>query len=486
MLSKKFSDLSAYRSTEHEGYKLLPFRFSALDDHRYVISNMVGEYRVVTRDEVDSIINHKVIPGSDFYDELKSNHFIYDYDSDAAIKLLAIKYKTKLNRIAQFTALHIFVATLRCDYSCPYCQVSRQTEDKQSFDMTEEIADQSLDLVFKSPNKNIKIEFQGGEPLLNWPIVKYVVEKAEALNQSFKRNLQFVIATNLTFLDEERIDYCKKHRIHISTSLDGPARLHNKNRPRPGKNGHQLVIDAIKSVKQTLGRERVSALMTTTLESMEAPREIIDEYIKCGFNEIFLRPLSPYGFAVHTGQINKYTISKWLEFYKKGLEYIIEVNKQGYPMREIYSSIVLKKMLTSQDPGYVDLQSPSGAGISAVVYNYDGDVYASDEARMLAETGDKALRLGNVFENTYEEIFGSDHLMDAIEQSVAISSPICQDCAFVPYCGSDPTYHYATQKDFNGNKAISSFCQKNIGVFRHLISIMEDNPEAKKIITNWI
>lgn len=486
MLSRRFKDLSHFRVTELEGYKLLPFRFTELDDQRIVISNIVGEYKVITRDILRNIINHKIESSSEFYDELKSMHFIYDNDSNSALKLLGIKYKSKLHRISQFTALHLFVTTLRCDYSCPYCQVSRQTEDKQAFDMTESTADKSLDLVFKSPNNNIKIEFQGGEPLLNWSIIKYIVEKAEQINKNHHKNLQFVIATNLTYFDSDKIEYCKSHNIHVSTSLDGPANLHNKNRPRPGKNGHQIVVDTIKSIKENLGRNKISALMTTTLESISSPKEIIDEYIRCGFNEIFLRPLSPYGFAVHTGQINKYTTKKWLDFYKEGLDYIIEVNKNGYPLREVYSSIVLRKMNTSQDPGYVDLQSPSGAGISAVVYNYDGDVYASDEARMLAETGDKKLRLGNVHKNSYEEIFGCDELMDAIEQTVSISSPICQDCAFVPYCGSDPTYHYATQRDFNGNKAISSFCQKNIGVFRHLITLMEDNPQAKNIISKWI
>ena len=61
-------------------------------------------------------------------------------------------------------------------------------------------------------------------------------------------------------------------------------------------------------------------------------------------------------------------------------------------MVEQYSAIVLKKMLTNDDPGYVDLTSPAGIGIGAIVYNYDGDVYASDEGRMLAEMGDRTFR----------------------------------------------------------------------------------------------
>ena len=89
--------------------------------------------------------------------------------------MLALKYRTKAQKISQFTALHIFVVSLRCDYTCQYCQVSRQTDDKTAFDMSEETANRSLDFVFKSPSPAIKIEFQGGEPLLNFEIIKHVV-----------------------------------------------------------------------------------------------------------------------------------------------------------------------------------------------------------------------------------------------------------------------------------------------------------------------
>ena len=62
---------------------------------------------------------------------------------------------------------------------------------------------------------------------------------------------------------------------------------------------------------------------------------------------------------------------------------------QGTPFLETYAQLLLTKILTPYPTGYVDLQSPAGAGIGVAVYNYDGDVYVSDEARMLAEMGDR-------------------------------------------------------------------------------------------------
>ena len=129
--------------------------------------------------------------------------------------------------------------------------------------------------------------------------------------------------------------------------------------------------------------------------------------------------------------------------------------------------------------------SPAGIGIGAVVYNYDGDVYASDEGRMLAEMGKPKFKLGNVLENTYEEIFLSDALLDPLEDSYADSVPMCHDCAFQPFCGSDPVFHYATQGDTVGHKPTSEFCMRNMAIFKRLISMMRD-PEIKRIFMGWV
>lgn len=484
-LPKRFVEAENFRQTELTGYRLLPMRFTALDGKRYVVSNMVGEFLIVDRECLESIVRKQLPIGSEVYYELKSRHFIQDADSSVAIDLLALKYRTKLARIAQFTSLHMFVVTLRCDYTCAYCQVSRQTEDNAAYDMSEETAAAAVDTTFRSPAPAIKIEFQGGEPFLAFDRIRSIVARAEDRNGSEKRNLQFVIATNLSLLSDEIMDYCDRHNVFLSTSLDGPADLHNRNRPRPGKNGYALTVEGIKRVQARLGRDRISALMTTTERSLSRAREIIDEYVSLGFRSIFLRPLSPYGFAVTTGQVEKYDTDRWLSFYQEGLAYILELNHAGYPMRETFASIILRKMLTPQNPGYVDLQSPTGIGISAIVYNYDGGVYASDEARMLAEMNDQSFRLGKLGQDSYEQMFLSNTLLDALESGVAESSPMCSECAFVPYCGADPVYHHATQRDLTGNKALSGYCTRNMAIFRHLISLMEDSPRDREVLLRW-
>jgi len=482
-LAKKFK--APEKFIEVSSYNFLPFRFSRFDS-RYLLTNEVGEYLFLSNEQFLAFTRHKLKYSEAIYLDLKCKHFLIDSDSDVSIDLLSLKLRTKYQAIKQFTSLHLFVVSLRCDYSCPYCQVSRISENKTQFDMTEETALLGLDFVFKSPSGAIKIEFQGGESLLNFELIRFIVEEASSRNKVEKRDLVFVIATNLSFIDNDVLHFCSEHNIFISTSLDGPQDLHDKNRPRPDKNGYDLTVNGIRNVQRSLGVDKVSALMTTTESSLSRVRDIIDEYISHGFDSIFLRPLSPYGFAVKTKSIHKYNAQRWLDFYKEGMEYIFELNRNGIPFREEYSSIILKKILTPFNPGYVDLQSPAGVAISAIVFNYDGDVYASDESRMLAEMGDKEFKLGSLNNDSYEEIMTSEKILSLLSETMTEGMPMCTDCVFMNYCGSDPVYHYATQKDIIGHKSRSGFCEKNMGVFKYLLGILGEDASRANTLRGWV
>ena len=282
----------------NKNYTLLPFKFERLDEDEVILTNMVGQYMKLSREKLNDFVLHKLDKYDKDYKSLRSKHFLAEESDKASYELLSLKVRTKYSNLRNFTNLHMFVVTLRCDHSCQYCQVSRQSENKAAFDMTIETADKSLDLVFKSPNPSIKIEFQGGEPLLNFELVKYIVLKAKSINIIEKRNLQFVVTTTLVLLTDEILEFCKEHSIYLSSSLDGPSDLHNKNRPRPNANSYELFVKGLYKARDVLGIDSVSALMTTSPSSLPRVKEIIDEYLRLGFNGIFLRHLSPYGFAL--------------------------------------------------------------------------------------------------------------------------------------------------------------------------------------------
>ena len=478
----EFQQIESYHPSSHK-YQLLPFRFTELNDVSFVVTNLAGEFVVLPKELIPRLINHELSDDNSFYIELRARHFLVDESTTIARDLLAIKLRSRYERLADFTGLHMFVVTLRCEHSCHYCQVSRQSDNKLQFDMSLADADAALGLTLRSPSPAIKIEFQGGEPLLNFDLIKHIVCEAE--RRGTHKRLAFVIATNLALVDREILAFCQEHEINISTSLDGPRDLHNANRPRPGNDSYEKTITGIRLVREFLGKDKVSALMTTTEASLGRIRNIIDEYLSQDFGGVFLRPLSPYGFAIKTKAYMRYNTDRWLDFYRQGLEYIIALNKQGIAFTEFYASTILAKMFTSRDPGFVDLMNPSGIGIAGVVYNYDGYVYASDESRMLAETGDQHFQLGHVRQNSYADIFLSPKLIEPLEDSFTFSNPMCHDCAFDPYCGADPVFHWALYKDHVGRKPESEFCRRNMAIFRHLITLMESDLFVKQLFLKW-
>jgi len=447
----------------------------------------VGEYLFVSPSTLHEFVQHRLSPTGAIYRELKRKHFLLDSASEGALELLAAKYRTKKSFLRGFTGLHIFVVTLRCEHSCPYCQVSRVSADRTRYDMSPETAHKAIDVMFRSPSPDLKVEFQGGEPLLNFELIQFIVEAVEARNRKERRDIQFVVATNLALLTDEMLEFFRKFRVFLSTSLDGPESLHNANRPRPGNDSYKLTVDGIRRARAALGEDTVAALMTTTRRSLAYPREIVNEYVTQGFRSIFLRPLSPFGFAAKTGQSIGYSMNEFVCFYEAALGHILDLNGQGVDVRETYAQLILTKILTPFATRYVDLQSPAGTGISVAVYNYDADVYASDEARMLAEMGDCSFRLGNLHRQSYEELFGGRLLRSVIANSCVESLPGCCDCPYQVYCGSDPVFNYATHGDVVGHRPTSDVCTKNMAIITLLLRLLEEgDSETTKILRSWV
>jgi len=485
--NRKFKDIDFYNQ-ENGNYFLLPFRFHRLNLAKEVLVNEVGDHLVVPAGTTQKIVTRKLSKENDFnlFGDLIANFFISEEKIPPLIDILATRYRTKKSFLDNFTALHIFVVSLRCEHTCHYCQVSRVTQDKDKYDMSRDHINKGIDLMMRSPNPYVTMEFQGGEALLAFENVVYAVERVKELAPKYNKEVSFVICTNLAVMTEEILDFCKTNRILISTSLDGPNYVHNENRKRPGKNSYELTIKGIDLSRSMIGKDRVSALMTTTNLSLEHPVEIVEEYYKQGFRNIFLRPISPYGFAVRNEIKNKYETNKFLAFYKKAFGRILDYNFNGEFFSEDYATIILRKILTPFPVGYVDLSSPTGSITNVIVFNYDGAIYASDESRMLAEMNDFTFKLGHLDTHSYEDIFYSDQAKNIVQNGINESLPGCADCAFQTYCGADPIHNHATQGDMLGYRPTSTFCQKNMEIIRFLIEMMDSDKRIKKIFESWV
>jgi His-Xaa-Ser system radical SAM maturase HxsB len=352
--------------------------------------------------------------------------------------------------------------------------------------MSPETAIAAVDRMFETPSPNLTVEFQGGEPLLNFPRVRQIVDLIEHRNCSEHRSIVFTISSTLHHLTDEILSFFREHDFQVSTSLDGPAWLHDANRPTPTKDAHARTISGIEWARKVLGADKVSALTTLTRRSLKHPEAIIDEYVRLRFPSIFLRPLSPFGFAVKAERKIGYGMGDFVHFYDRALSHILKLNRGGVALEEAYASILLTHILTPFSSRYVDLRSPTGAGFGTLVYNYNGSVYPSDESRMLAEMGDDTFLLGNVHQS-YPGLMASPAMGILRRSGVAEDLPGCADCAFVPFCGADPVHMHATQGSAIGNPLASAHHQRHMGLFQILFRYLENaDPEVMRVFVGWV
>ena len=202
---------------------------------------------------------------------------------------------------------------------------------------------------------------------------------------------------------------------------------------------------------------------------------------------MFLRSLNPYGLAAEKPEELGYSMSYFSQKFEDTLDYIIDLNLKGTNFSEFFTTLLLTRILTPFSTGFVDLQSPSGAGISGVIYDYNGDVYPADEARMLSRMGDKRFLMGNVFTDSFADIFGGATLREIVNKSIVEVMPGCASCVYRTYCGADPIRSYLETGDVMGKRPGSSFCEKNKAIFEIIFrKLREQDDDVMDVFWSWI
>src|SRR5216684_5709900 len=147
-------------SAATEDLSLLPFNLERTGTNQYLVSNMVGDFIRLTEEELNRLVDLRIRPGDGLYEKAYAAHLITGANQKAQRQLLAARLRSRMSFLQQVTPLHIFVVTLRCEHSCPYCQVSRQSTDRSRFDMSEETARRALDIAFASRRRESKLSFR--------------------------------------------------------------------------------------------------------------------------------------------------------------------------------------------------------------------------------------------------------------------------------------------------------------------------------------
>lgn len=468
------------------------FRFKKFNDKNFLITNDIWKYAYLSNNDFSNLMEWNYSKLND-YAYLVENGFIIDkwVTEEDYINKMSEAYSLKNHFVGEWATLHMIIVTLRCNHKCKYCHAAVAPVTATEYDMTLEVAQKTVDTIFYSRANNLTIEFQWGEALLNYDIVQFIVDYSIEKAHALKKNLTFSLVSNLTLLTEAKLKRLLDKWVDICTSLDGNEMIHNYNRAWYEWNSFNKVTYWMKRLddeKQKRWMWRVGALLTATKETLPNYKEIIDTYLDQWLDSIFLRWLNPYGFAASDLETLAYETEEWIEFYEKSLDYIIDLNKKWIKFKETITSVYLMRIFNNVDPAFMDIRSPSWIAIGWVAYNYDWDIYASDESRMLWRMWIKEFLMTPMLETpeeTFRAMVNSDITKIAVQSSCLDGLPWYNDHVYKPYLGVDIIHNFKVTGNVYMPLVLDEKVKIQVAILDTIFTKLQD-PEVKKIFMSWI
>jgi len=370
----------------------------------------------------------------------------------------------------------ILVPTLRCNLSCSYCQVSRAPEKASGFDWTDDTVEGVLAFLDQLSTREIKVEFQGGEPLLRLDLL----ERVRSFCRRRFHRAEFVVCTNLQKLDDAAWAFLEAPDTFVSTSLDGDKATHQRQRTVGAEANAEFFSNLDEAVSR-LGPGRVSALPTIDVDEPPEMDELIENFESRGIRSIYLRPVNYQGFARRRRDADE-ALDRWNAWHAAFIERLIARNhRTGSVLEEYYFSQCLKRVLRPGADDHVDLRNPSFFASDFIVIDYDGGLYPTDEARMQSRIGRIDLSVGNVRD-------GIDHAkVEALNASSLNNfDPDCIHCAFQPFCGSDVVDDISRYGRIDLPRHETWFCRRHTSIFDKVFELLYRTDDATRFsLSRW-
>lgn len=406
---------------------------------------------------------------------LQANGHVFQEQGDA--DWLGFAYRWAARQAAQRALDYlILVPTLRCNLTCDYCQVSRAPEAAPGFDWTQDTLEHVLRIIGTMAGPRVKIEFQGGEPLLRVDLLERVRSYTRA---AFPGSI-FVVCTNLQRLGQREWAFLDAEDTFVSTSLDGDPSTQERQRTHNRAATEAFLANLTEAVRR-LGARKVSALPTIDIDRPPPFDALVDSFERHGMRSIYLRPINQQGFARRRkGDPN--AVARWNSFHAAFIDYLIDRNhRTGHYIEEYYFTQSLRRFLRSGVDEHVDLRNPNFFACDYLVVDHDGQIYPTDEARMLSRIGRVDLSVGHVATG-----LDGDKIRLLNQASLNNYEPDCLHCAYQPFCGSDIVDDLSRSGRVDGPRSDTWFCGRHMALFDKIVEVVQRGDEpARNSVAKW-
>ena len=306
-----------------------------------------------------------------------------------------------------------------CNLRCKYCFASTGDfgEGRRLLDF--ETGKKAIDfLIEKSKGRhNLELDFFGGEPLMNFEVVRQIVEYARSLEQEHNKLFRFTITTNGMLLDDAKIDYINKEMSNVVLSIDGRRGVNDKMRPCiNGAGSYDIIMDKYKRLVEKRGHDQYYARGTFTKYNLDFSNDVMHLYEE-GFDQLSVEPVvspSDKDYALTEAELPRI-----FEEYETLAKKIIAIKKQGKSINFFHFMLDL-----DQGPCAIKRLRGCGCGNEYVAVTPDGDIYPCHQF-----VGMKEWKMGNLHEGTFDF-----KLKDYFSQTTVYNKHDCKECWAKFYC----------------------------------------------------
>lgn len=394
-----------------------------------IVYDILDYYKTDSLEEIKETLKEKyhISQIEEAYEEIKTlekEGLLYSDEIDTN----NINYNT--DNVIKAMCLHV---AHDCNLRCKYCFASQGDFKGQRLLMDLEVGKRALEFLCENSDKrrNLEVDFFGGEPLMNFEVVKELVSYGREIEKKYNKHFRFTITTNGVLLDEEKIDYINKNMDNVVLSIDGRREINDIMRKTiTGKGSYDVILPKIKDFVDKRGDKDYYIRGTFTSYNLDFSKDALHFYEQ-GFKKISIEPVvtSPdMDYALKEEHLEE-ILSEYEKFSK---EYI-DIKKKDKEFLFFHFMIDL-----NQGPCLAKRSIGCGAGSEYIAVTPEGDIYPCHQF-----VGEEKFKLGDIFNG-----ITNVEKREEFKKANVFNKEECHNCWAKFYCsGGCHANAYYTNKD---------------------------------------
>lgn len=370
-----------------------------------VIADTAAKYPDIPQEEIAECY--------DAVSELKDAGKLFVHDD---FEPMAGALKAKTAGVVKALCLHIAHS---CNLTCSYCFAGQGRYHGESALMSYDTGKRALDFLIENSGTrhNLEVDFFGGEPLLNFDVVKRLVEYARSIEKEKNKNFRFTLTTNGMLVDDDVIDFCNREMSNVVLSLDGRKEVHDRYRvDHAGRGSWDVIVPKFQKFVRERGDKNYYIRGTFTHENPDF-LEDIKVMLDLGFTELSMEPVvAAEGSAAALTEDDKTIV---MQQYEDLAKLMLQRDKEGKPFTFYHYMIDLKG-----GPCIYKRISGCGSGTEYMAVTPQGDLYPCHQF-----VGEEKFKLGDIWNGV-----SNTAIQDEFLSCNVYARPECRDCWAKLYC----------------------------------------------------